>query len=61
MQTWWVNSKSKRITAKVSTVEGVISGDKTAPIFRKFVGQPINNLKRWLKDSEIVLIKDGDK
>ena len=36
-----------KFTIKVSTVNGIIV--ETAPIARKFIGQPFANLERWMK------------
>ena len=58
MKTYWVNSESKKITAKVSTHNDIITSTKTAPIFKRFINQPLNNLVKWLKDGDIILIED---
>ena len=60
MKTWYISSKNKRITAKVSTTDDIITQAKTAPILKKFIGQPFSNLKRWMKDGVVILINDGD-
>ena len=45
MTTWWLSNR--RMTVKV------VVGDKTivdaAPIVRKFIGQPFQNLVGWMK------------
>jgi hypothetical protein len=42
---WWVSSK--KITILVSSRDGVIVG--AAPIARKFIGQPLKNLRHWME------------
>lgn len=46
MTIYWVSSG--RMTFEVSVDERNIIRD-TAPIGRKFIGQPLDNLARWMK------------
>lgn len=44
VEKWWFSSKA--MTVQVNTVDGrIIWG---APIVRRFVGQPLECLKRWM-------------
>jgi hypothetical protein len=45
MKWYWLSSNKMTISADVE--KGVII--ETAPVARKFVGQPIQNLIRWMR------------
>lgn len=42
---WWYVSTS-RFTAACKSEDGIITD--SAPILRRFVGQPVRNLERWI-------------
>ena len=44
---------SKSFVAGVIVVEGIIT--ETAPILKKFVGQPFINLYKWAGEKEMML------
>jgi len=50
MVNYWVSSS--RGTCWVQTRNGIIVD--TAALWRKFKGQPIDNLTRWLRDANVV-------
>lgn len=55
--TWWLSNE--RMTFKVTTNGEHIITD-AAPIARKFVGQPLTNLARWMQrmsETQIVLLR----
>jgi hypothetical protein len=45
MAEWWVSSKKMTVWAR--TRKKIITD--TAPLTRKFIGQPFDNLKQWLR------------
>ena len=47
---YWVSTE--RVTGQVNTRDGMIVF--TPPIWRKFLGQPFQNLKNWLRDVSVV-------
>lgn len=42
---WWLSCH--KMTVQVNVTHGVIS--RAAPIVKSFIGQPIGNLKRWMR------------
>jgi hypothetical protein len=54
MITWWLSNS--RMTVRVRTDDNHVIVE-TAPIVRKFRGQPLENLTRWLRrmgDTKVV-------
>lgn len=45
VEEWWFSSD--KMTVSVSVENGIIVA--TAPITRKFIGQPLDNLVRWMR------------
>lgn len=45
--TWWLSTE--RMTGHVRVRNGRVCADQCTPIWRKFVGQPLTNLVRWLR------------
>lgn len=46
MRAWWFSSNRMTVFVEVSE-DGVVV--QTAPVTRKFVGQPVANLERWMR------------
>jgi len=44
---WWVSSRRMTVQVESNRTTGVIV--KTAPVVRKFAGQPIHNLFKWMR------------
>lgn len=44
LESWWVSNRV--MTFGVTVENGIII--ETAPIARKFIGQPFDNLERWM-------------
>lgn len=45
MSEWWLSSR--RMTVVVEERDGIVVD--AAPIVRKFIGQPLENLTRWMR------------
>lgn len=45
MQEWWLSTEKMTVYAKV--VQGRVV--ETSPIINVFLGQPLDNLRRWLR------------
>lgn len=63
MQVYWLSSYRITACAWVDS-KGIIVCGQTAPIFIKFVGQPLSNLVRWMENQggfQYVLLSSGWK
>lgn len=55
MENWWLSNKKMTIGVKVDKGRIV----DAAPIVRKFIGQPFQNLKTWMYriDNEVKMVR----
>lgn len=59
--TWWLSNEQMTIKIKTDAVGDI---RVAAPIVRRFIGQPLNNLVQWMKNmgkTTITLLKEKRK